>query len=480
LSSLKQKSIDGVFWSLLEKFGIQFIKLFLGIILARLLTPADYGMIGMITIFISLSLTFIDSGFGLAYIQKQDANEKDASTIFYFNLIVSTLLYIVLWFSAPLISNFYGENQLIEIIRILSLVLIVNSFGMIQLTKLKKDVKFKKKTILIIFSTLISGSAGIIFALNGYGVWSLVIQTLTKASIESIGLWIFYKWRPQFYFSVKSLKSMFSFSAWSLITNLTSTFFENLYYIVIGKFFPAAQLGFYTKAKQFQQTLSKTTSNAVGTVAFPVFSKMQNDKVALKNAVKKFIQHTMFFVVPLSLMFVVIAEPFFIILLTEKWAQMIPFFQLLLIAGIFYPMQMVNVQVITAMGFMKLNFKLSLLKNALRVINIIFTYKYGVIFIIIGEIAFSFLALAINTFFTKRFLRYGFFEQIKDVAIIFVASIIIAVLAYRLTYLFDNYYIKISISILFIISTYLFSMKLFNKKLFNANVSIITNKLRQK
>ena len=207
---------------------------------------------------------------------------------------------------------------------------------------------------------------------------------------------------------------------------------------------------------------------------------MQNDKVALKNAVKKFIQHTMFFVVPLSLMFVVIAEPFFILLLTEKWAQMIPYFQLLLIAGIFYPMQMINVQVISAMGFMKLNLKLSLLKNALRVINIVFTYKYGVVYIILGEIAFSFVALAINTFFTKKFLHYGFFEQIKDVTIIFVASIIIAVLAYRLTYLFDNYYIKISISILFIISAYLFCMKIFNKKLFNANISILTNKLRKK
>jgi len=428
LSNLKQKSIDGVIWTLTEKVFLQLIKLVLGVILARLLTPSDYGLVGMITIFISLSLVFIDSGFGLAYIQKQDTNEKDASTIFYFNLIVSILFYFLLWFTAPLIADFYNESQLIKMIRVMSIVLVINSFGMIQLTKLKKDVNFKKKTILLLVTTLISSTAGIIAALNDYGVWSLVIQTISKASILTIGLWIFHKWRPKLYFNFKSLKSMFSFSSWALLMGLISSFFENIYYVVIGKFFPAAQLGFYTKAKQFQQIVVRTTSNAVGSVAFPVFSKIQEEKEKLKNAVQKFIKHTMFFVVPFVAIFFVIAKPFFLILLTEKWSFMVPYFQLLLIAGLFYPMQMVNVQVLSAIGKMKLNFSLSMIKNTLKVLNIIVMYRYGVVYIIMGEIILSFIALIINTIYTKKFLNYGVFEQLKDVSSSLIISLILGVL----------------------------------------------------
>ena len=194
MSSLKQKSINGVIWNLTEKVGKQFIKIVLGVILARLLTPADYGLIGMITVFFAISMVFIDSGFGLAYIQKKDATEVDASTIFYFNLVVSSLFYVVLWFTAPFIADFYGESQLIELIRVMAIVLIINSFGLVQLVKLQKDVNFKKKTLLTLGSAVLATTAGIIAALLDYGVWSLVIQEVLRAIIKNLGLWIFYKW----------------------------------------------------------------------------------------------------------------------------------------------------------------------------------------------------------------------------------------------------------------------------------------------
>jgi len=300
LKNLKQKSIDGVIWNLIEKFGSQFIKIVLGVILARLLTPADYGLIGMISVFFAISMVFIDSGFGSAYVQKQGATDVDASTIFYFNLFISSLFYFILWITAPLIANFYGENQLIQLIRVMGIVLIINSFGLIQISKLKKEVDFKNKTIILLASAVLAVCAGIIAALLNFGVWSLVIQEITRATLKSVGLWLFYKGKPLFYFNLDSLRSMLSFSTWSLLISLINSIFDNINTLVIGKYFPAAQLGFYTKAYTFQGMVTQQPSSAIGSVAFPVFSKIQNDKIALKKAVKKFIQHVMFFVSPLD------------------------------------------------------------------------------------------------------------------------------------------------------------------------------------
>lgn len=477
MSSLKQKSINGVIWNLTEKVGIQLIRLVLGVVLARLLTPADYGLIGMITVFIAISAMFIDSGFGLAFIQKQDADDIDASTIFYFNLIVSILFFFVLYFTAPLIARFYEENLLIDLIRVLSLVLIINSFGLIQRTKLTKNVDFKKKTILMIISAILSSTCGIIAALSNYGVWSLVIQQIVKASVESIGLYVLYKWKPLPYFSVKSLKSMFSFSAWALLMGIIESIFNNIYTIVIGKFFPAAQLGFYTKGKQFEQTITQIPSHAVGTVAFPVFSKLQNDKIALKSAMRKFNQHSLFFIMPLSVIFFVIAEPFFILLLTDKWAPMIPYFQLLLIAGILYPIQMINVQVLTAQGKMKLSFNISMIKNILRVVNIIIMYRFGVIYIIYGEIVFSFLALLINTYYSKKLVNYGIVEQLKDISTIIIPGLVLAGIGMFLIDEIVNQFLQIIIVALFVMVIYLISIYYLNNKLFVDNLEIIKSKI---
>ena len=473
MKDLKQKSIDGVIWNLLEKFGVQFIKLVLGVILARILTPADYGLIGMITIFIAISTIFIDSGFGLAYIQKKDATDEDASTIFYFNLLVSIICFLLLWFFAPYIAQFYNESQLVDLVRVLGLVLIVNAFSLIQVSQLSRNVDFKKKTILMVISAVLSGGAGIGAALMGYGVWSLVIQRLAKSFIESVGLWWLYNWRPKIVFSISSLKSMFSFSSWALFLGLLTAIFDNIYYVVIGKFFPAALLGFYTKGKQFQQTLTQTPSFAVGAVAFPVFSKLQDDITALKSALQKFSRHTMFFVAPLAMVFFVIAEPFFLLLLTEKWLPMVPYFQLLLIAGVIFPMHMVNVQVLSAQGKMKLNFNISLIKYSFTVINIIVMYRFGVIYIIYGEIFFSFLALIINCYYTKKLVGYGIIEQLKDVYVMLLSAILLVLVGLGISNLLENNYFKIIVPAFVVLSLYLFVIYFFEYPLFKSNLEII-------
>ncbi len=477
MSSLKQKSIDGIIWNLIEKFGIQFTKLILGVILARLLTPADYGLIGMITVFFVVANVFINSGFGLAYVQKKDANETDASTIFFFNLFISIILYLLLWISAPLIANFYEETQLINLVRVMSIILIINSFSIMQVAKLTKEVNFKKKTIILLVSAIISGGTGITAALLNYGVWSLVIQGVVNASIKTLGLWIAYNWKPLFVFNFNSIKSFFSFSSWVLLTSIFRAVSDNIYILVIGKFFPAAELGFYTKAKQFQMMVSQQTSAAIGTVAFPVFSQLQDEKTRLKNAMRKFSQYTLLFIAPISATLIIIAKPLFLVLLTEKWLPMVLYFQLLLATGILYPIHMVNVQTLTAQGKTNLNFNIAMVKNSFRVINIAVMYRFGVVYIIYGEIFLSFIALIINAYYTKRLINYGILEQLKDLFSIILTSGILAVIGLLLINNLTNPYLKIVVGVLLTSSIYLTMMYFLNKKIILDTLEIIKSKV---
>lgn len=480
MNNLKDRSINGVIWSLIEKIGIQIVRLVLGIILARMLTPADYGLIGIITVFFAIVMVFINSGFGMAFIQKQGANEIDASTIFYFNMVVSLFFYMLLWLLAPYIAIFYDETQLTSLIRVLSIILIINSFTLIQFAKLTKGLELKKKTIIILVSAVLSGFAGITAALLNFGVWSLVVQQIVSALAKSVGLWFLYKWRPLLLFRIDSLKSMLSFSTWSLSTGVIVTVFNNIYILVIGKFFPIAELGFYTKAKQFQQIVSNQMSTAVGEVAFPVLSKIQNDKIYLKKTMRNFFQYTMFFIAPFSAFFFVIAKPFFLILLTEKWLPMVPYFQLLLIAGVLYPIHMINVQVLSAQGKMRLNFFLDMIKNSLRIINLIIMYRYGVLYIIIGEIVLSYLSLIINTFYTKKFVNYGILEQFKDISAIILTSVFLTITGVLLINNVENDFLKIITAVLFIGSLYLISMYYFNRKILFSILNLIKNRLKNR
>ncbi len=477
MSDLKKKSIDAIIWNLVEKYGVQLVSLVIGVILARLLTPADYGLIGMITVFFALAMVFVNSGFGAAYIQKKDATEIDASTIFFFNIIVSSFFYILLWFSAPLIADFYEQEQLINLTRVAGIVLIINSFGMMQISKLTKEVNFKRKSIISLSSTMISGCIGITAALNGFGVWSLVFQQITKSFTNIIGLWIFYNWRPTFIFSLVSLKEMFSFSAWILMANILRTIFDNIYILTIGKFFPIVQLGLYAKAKGYQKLVSQQPASAIGVVSFPVFSKLQHDKLALKISMRKFMTHTLFFIAPVSAILIVIAKPLILLILTEKWLPMVPYFQLLLVIGFFYPIHLMNVQLLFAQGKSKLNFNLSLIKNSLRIINIIVMYQYGVIYIIYGELIVSLLALFINGFYTKKLIDYGIIEQLKDNFKILVISLFVIVIGYFSIKYLINDYLKIIFGIISTMGFYILFQYSFNRIFFNDNISMVRSRI---
>jgi O-antigen/teichoic acid export membrane protein len=464
-TSLKEKTVKGIAWNLFERAGNIAVRLVLGVIIARQLSPEDYGLVGMIMIFIAVANTFVDSGFGLAYVQKKEVSNKDADTVFYTNLLASIILYTILWFSAPAIAKFYNQAELINLTRVMGLTIIINSFKLIQVVKLIRTVNFKQKSIVKNITVVCSGIGGVVAAYNGLGVWSLVVQSLLNHFLTTIGFWIATKWRPGNNFSRESFKAMLSFGGWIFASGLLLTVFNNIYILVIGKFFSAAQLGFYTKAQQFQRLASDQISNTIGSVAFPVYSKLQEQKEKLKNAMQKFLKHTIFIIVPIMSILIVIADSFVLELLTQKWAPMIPYLRLLCIVGLLYPIHVVNVQALVAQGKSNLNFKLEIIKNSLRILNIIITYRFGVFYIIVGEVVLSFIAMLINSFYSKKMVNYGLTKQLKDISKSILSGILASGLGYTMTLILNDHLICLFIIPIIILGTYLFLQRFFNKQI---------------
>jgi teichuronic acid exporter len=464
MENLKEKTVKGISWNLIEQFGLQGIRFVLGVIMARLLTPADFGLIGMITVFFAIAQVFIDSGFALAYVQKKNVTDEDANTVFYTNLSISCLLYGIFWFTAPYIAKFYNQFELIKITRIMAFVLIVNSFNIIQMAKLTRAVDFKKKTKITLIATLISGVLGVFSAYLGMGVWSLVIQQLANRFLITSGLWITSSWRPRLQYSIKSFREMFSYGAWVLGSGIIRTFFDNIYILTIGKFFTVVQLGFYTKANQLQRLVSQNLAGAVSVVSFPVFAKMQQDKIQLRNAMSKFLKNTMILTIPILITLIVVANPFILILLTEKWAPMIPFFQLLCIVGILYPIHLVNVQALTAQGKIRQSFTIDMIKNGLRIMNIIVMYRWGIIFIIVGEVIVSALSLLINTYYIRKYVDYGILHQIFDIKEILIGGVIAGLTGVFVCNIINNHWIQLFIGGFIVLSVYLLFQYLLNRK----------------
>ena len=475
MPNLKQQAVKGIAWSLIERFGLQGIKLVLGVWLARLLTPADYGLVGMVSVFFAVATVFVDSGFGTAYIQKKEVTDLDANTVFYSNLVISLVCYAALWFAAPAIATFYDQPQLINLTRVMGGVVIINAFNAIQMAQLARSIDFKRKAKITLLATLASGAGGITFALLGMGVWSLVLQQMLNRFLTTLGMWVSSSWRPGLIFSTESFRCLFSFGAWVLAAGIVRRIFDNIYILTIGKFFPVAQLGFYTKAKQFNNLASQQLAGAVGVVAFPVLSKMQDDPTRLRDGVRNFLTHTMAFTAPLLVTLMVVAKPFVLVLLTEKWAPMIPYMQLLCIAGFLYPIHLVNVQVLQAQGKSDLNFRITIIKNSLRIANIALMYRFGVIFIIIGEIVTSFAALGINTYYTRKLVEYGFIAQFKDIGSVMLPAIVAGVASYSAVYAISNPYISLVMGGVITLGGYVVLQFLFNRLFFMSLLQLKKN-----
>ena len=412
--SLRQKTIHALFWSFFERIGQQGIQFIVSIILARLLLPEQFGLIAMLMIFMAIAQSFIDSGFGQALIQKQDVTHIDECSIFYFNILVGFLATVLLCIASPWIAGFYNQPLLVPLTCALSLNMIINAFGIVQTTLLTKQIDFKTQLKVSVIATVISGTIGITMAFNGFGVWSLVAQSLGSNLFRTILLWFFNTWRPSLVFSLDSLRVMFTFGSRLLASGLLDTVFRNIYIVVIGKLFTPADLGFYSRATSLQELPVLNISAIIGRVTFPVFSSVQDDKPQLKRGVRKALTMLVMINFPMMIGLAIVAKPLVLLLLTEKWAPCIPYLQLLCVVGMLYPLHVINLNVLAAQGRSDLFLRLEILKKILIVIAIAVTYRWGIIAMIYGQIATSCLAYFLNAYYTGKMLDYPITEQIQD------------------------------------------------------------------
>lgn len=447
MSDLRNKTINGIVWSALEQFSVQGIQFILGIILARILLPSDYGIIGMLAIFIAISQSLTNAGFSSALIQKMNPTNNDYSTVFYFNFAISIVIYIILFLCAPIIAKFYNTPILLDLTKIVGLNIIISSFSIVQIAKLSKKLDFKTQAKASLSSVIISGLIGIYLAYNGYGVWSLVVQSLVRNLINSAMLWIVSKWIPSWTFSISSLKGLFKFGSRLLYASLLSTVFDNLYTLVIGKFYKADELGFYTRANQFQQLPSQNITSIIQRVTFPVLSSIQDDQDHLTKSYRKIIRFSAFIVFPLMLLLAVISEPMIRLVLTDKWIQSASYLQILCFAGLLYPIHSINLNILKVKGYSGLFLKLEIYKKILVVIILLFTYSFGIKAMLLGQVLLSILALGLNTYYTSNFIDYKILTQFKDLLSIFILALIASFIVYILNLLINSDLLKIVISL---------------------------------
>jgi len=430
MGSLKNKTISSMILSFTNTIATQFIQLVIQIVLARILMPKDFGIVGMITIFITLSQVFVDSGFTTGLVREKNSSQEDYSTIFFFNLLVSVLLYIILFFSAGVLGDFYKEPQIKSITRVISLVLIINAIGLIQRTMLTKKINFKAQTVIDITAAVISGIIAIVFALLGFGVWSLVIKTLTMQLLQTVFLLVANRWKPTFVFSVTSFKKLFHFSWKLLVANLLSKLYDSIYYMIIGKTFTATDLGYYSKAKALADIAENSVTNSLQKVSYPVLSNIQNDGDRLRSGYRKLLKISVYIAFPVMLGLAAVAPELLIILLGEKWEPAIPYFQILCVAGMFYPLHAINLNILQVKGRSDLYLTISIINEIIGflMIALVLFFKFGIIGLMCSIVLDSFISFFTNSYGSKSLLKYSTWEQIKDVFSYFIISIAMCIL----------------------------------------------------
>ena len=432
--SLKQKTISGLQWSFIDSFASQGVQFIIGIFLARLLSPKDFGLIGLLTIFIAVSQSFIDSGFSTALIRKRNCSQEDYSTVFYFNTCVSIICYLVLFIFSGSISTFFKEPQLKLIIQVIGLGLVLNSFAIIPQTIYTKELNFKLQMWVSIIASIGSGIVSITMAYRGFGVWSLVALTLSRYGLITIFLWIWSKWNPTLSFSRASFRELFSFGSKLLISGLLDTIYRNIYYLVIGKYFSANELGYYTRADQFQSIPSSNLQGIISRVTYPVLSSIQDDTIQLRTAFKTLVSSTMLITFVLMLGMAAVAKPMIITLIGIKWEPCVIYLQMLCFVGMFYPLHALNLNMLKVIGRSDLFLKLEIIKKILAIPVIIVGVLFGIKVMIIGMLVNTLIAYYLNSYWSGRFIGYSTLEQIKDILPSFLLAAFMGIMVLGIGY----------------------------------------------
>ena len=433
--SLKDKTVKGTFWSGIDNVAQMGVSFVVSIVLARLLSPDDYGLLGLIAVFTAVCTALINGGFSSALIRKKEASEDDYSTAFIVNLGLSILLYAVIFLCAPAIANFFGRQELVSLTRVSSLGMIIGALAIVQQTRLTKRIDFKTQTKVTLIASILSGIVGIVMAFLGFGVWSLVAQQLSSQTLRTVLLWIFNKWAPRLRFSSNSFHDLFGFGWKMMLSGVLDTVWKELYQVVVGKFYSPATLGQYTRAKQFSQLFSSNLTSVIQRVTYPVLSNIQDEKERMISAYRRIIKVTMFITAICMFFLGAISEPLLYCLIGPKWHEAATYLPLICISGSLYPLQAINLNMLQVQGRSDLFLGLEIVKKIIGLVPLGVCIKYGVMPMLYVNLITAVICYFLNSYFPGKLLGYTSWMQIKDIAPSYGLATLVALSVYFLKYL---------------------------------------------
>lgn len=470
--SLKKQALSGFFWTALNLLGTQGLGLFVSLILARILLPAEFGLIAMLGIFLGVGTVLVSGGMTQSLIRSENLDEEDYATIFYFNLVVSILVYILTFFAAPYIASFYNQPLLTLVIRLYCLTFIINAFSAVQKTRLTKILDFKTQMKISMPSLLMGSVVGIAMAYAGYGVWSLVWMGLIQATASSIQFWYWSKWRPIFAFNVQKFKYHFGYGFKLMLSGILDIIFENAYVIIIGKYFAPTQVGYYSRGYSLSLMPVGIVNSIVTKVTFPLFASIQNEQEKLKTVYIKIMQMVIFIVAPILVIMAALAEPLFRFLLTEKWLPAVPYFQILCFTAIMYPIHGYNLQILVVKGRSDLFLKLEVFKKVMISVTILISFQWGIFGLLYGGLVLSIAGFFVNTHYSGKYLDYTAWQQAKDLLPLIFLSLFAGAIVYFLDYILsasgwhDIFRLLIGASVgmtIYVALNYIFKIKSLNE-----------------
>lgn len=470
----KTKVISSLFWKLLEQGGTQIIQLIIQIILARLLEPENFGSIAIVLAFINLAKVLVQSGLNTALIQKKDVDEIDFSSVFYTSMLISLFLYLLLFFTAPSIANFYNNEELTKILRIVSLSLFPGAVNSVQYAYISNHMLYKKLFYNSLGAMIISGIAGIVAAFAGLGVWALVIQNLARQIAVTLIMWFTVKWRPILHFSFARVKTLFSFGGKLMVSNLLDTFYLDLRTLIIGHFYSTETLAYFNRGQSMPDLLSKMLDGSIQSVMLPTMSSLQDERTNLKRVIRRSIKTSSFLVFPMMAGFAAIAETAVVILLGTKWLPAVPFLQIFCVAAALRPIHSANLQAINAVGRSDIYLKLAIIKNVLGLLVLAVSAYFGIYAIAIGQIFYAIICAVINAWPNKNLFDYSVKEQLLDILPAFALAMIMGVLVHLISFIKLSVWLTLIIQILSGIVIYMLLAKLFKLE----SLGYIKNSLR--
>lgn len=432
---LKDKTVKGVGWSAIDNVAQYAVQFIVSIVLARLLSPGDYGLLGIVNIFIAVGNTLISGGFFNALVRKKDVKDDDYNTVFIVNLSVSIFLYVIIYFCSPTIARFFGREELVSLTRVSSLGMIIGSLALVQRVRLTKRIDFKKQTIITLISSLISGVIGVVMAFWGFGVWALVAQGLVNTTLTTVFLWVFNKWFPRFHFSMQSFKELFGFGWKVLVASIIDTAWKEMYQVIVGKFYSPATLGQYTRAKSFSQLLSGNLTSVIQRVTYPVLSDVQDNKAQLASAYRRIIKSTMFITAISMFALGAVSEPLLYCLIGAKWHEAATYLPLICIAGSLYPLHAINLNMLQVQGRSDLFLGLEIVKKTIALAPLFVGVFVGIMPMLYVNLLTGLIAYFLNSYYSGKFLGYTSWMQLKDVAPSYGVATVVALSVYFLKYL---------------------------------------------